>query len=78
MPPTDAQTPDRRARLARVVPAAAFVVLCVGLLALYVAYPTYPNYDSYYGLIWAREIWDGQRPVFDVFRSPTQHPLTIL
>ncbi|MGX6447157.1 hypothetical protein ACVU7I_03655 [Patulibacter sp. S7RM1-6] len=67
----------RRGLLDR-VPAVAFVVLCVGLLALFLAYPTYPNYDSYYGLLWAREVWDGHKPVFDAFRAPTEHPLSIL
>lgn len=67
----------RRALVER-VPLIAFVVLCAGLLALFLAYPTYPNYDSYYGLLWAREIWDGHKPVFDAFRAPTEHPLSIL
>ncbi|MCK9248932.1 MAG: hypothetical protein M0P31_08145 [Solirubrobacteraceae bacterium] len=74
----DAPTPAEGGRLTRLIPGAALVALCVGLLVLYVAYPTYPNYDSYYGLLWARELWDGQRPVFDAFRAPTQHPLSIL
>jgi hypothetical protein len=72
--PEDTHARDRGSRL----PTVAFAVLCVGLLALYLAFPTYPNYDSYYGLLWAREIWDGQRPIFDAFRAPTEHPLSIL
>lgn len=66
-----------RSRPAGWLPWVAFAVLCVGLLALYLAYPTYPNYDSYYTLLWARELWDGQKPVFDAFRAPTEHPLSI-
>ncbi|MFA4927324.1 MAG: hypothetical protein WC558_02320 [Patulibacter sp.] len=67
-----------RSRFGGWLPWVAFAVLCVGLLALFLAYPTYPNYDSYYTLLWAREIWDGQKPVFDAFRAPTEHPLSIL
>lgn len=66
-----------RARAARIVPIAAFLLLCAGLLTLFLAYPTYPNYDSVYGLLWARELWEGHKPVFDAFRAPTQHPATI-
>lgn len=65
-------------RLADRVPSVAFLALCAGLLVIFVAYPTYPNYDSYYALLWARELWDGQAPVFDAFRAPTEHPLAIL
>jgi hypothetical protein len=60
------------------LPWIAFGLLCAGLLALFLVFPTYPNYDSYYALLWAREIWDGQKPVFDAFRAPTEHPLAIL
>ena len=60
------------------LPWIAFGLLCAGLLTLFLVYPTYPNYDSYYSLLWAREIWDGQKPVFDAFRAPTEHPLAIL
>ncbi len=67
-----------RSRFVGWLPWIAFAALCVGLLVLYVAYPTYPNYDSYYTLLWARELWDGQLPVFDAFRAPTEHPLSIL
>lgn len=60
------------------LPWIAFGLLCAGLLTLFLVFPTYPNYDSYYALLWAREIWDGQKPVFDAFRAPTEHPLAIL
>lgn len=60
------------------LPWIAFGLLCAVLLALFLVFPTYPNYDSYYALLWAREVWDGQRPVFDAFRAPTEHPLAIL
>lgn len=70
--------PTTRSRIVARLPWVAFAVLCAALLALFLAYPTYPNYDSYYGLLWARELWDGQKPVFDSFRAPTEHPLSIL
>lgn len=60
------------------LPWIAFGLLCAGLLTLFLVYPTYPNYDSYYSLLWAREIWDGQKPILDAFRAPTEHPLAIL
>ena len=81
MPGPDDTRPEpapARPAIVRHAPAAAFLALCVGLLILFVAYPTYPNYDSIYALLWARELWDGQLPVFDAFRAPTQHPLAIL
>ena len=46
-------------------------------LAGTLAFPTYPVYDSYYSLLWARELWDGSLPHFEVFRAPTEHPLAI-
>lgn len=70
--------PTTPSRFVAWLPWVAFAVLCVTLLALFLAYPTYPNYDSYYGLLWARELWDGQKPVFDSYRAPTEHPLSIL
>lgn len=74
----DGRNDTTRARIAGRLPLIAFLLLCVGLLTIFVAYPTYPNYDSYYTLLWARELWDGQKPVFDAFRAPTEHPLSIL
>jgi hypothetical protein len=64
--------------LASRLPVIALVLLCVGLLTIFLVFPTYPNYDSYYALLWAREIWDGHKPIFDAFRAPTEHPLSIL
>ena len=35
----------------------------------------YPNYDTYYALIWGDEIAHGHLPDYDVFKTPTPHPL---
>jgi hypothetical protein len=55
----------------------AFVLLCAVFAVGFFVYPTYPNYDSYYSLLWAREILDLQKPIFEGFRFPTEHPLAI-
>ncbi|MBX5469241.1 MAG: hypothetical protein IRZ21_05010 [Thermoleophilaceae bacterium] len=44
-------------------------------LGAFLARPTYPNYDSYYSLVWGRELAHGRLPDYDVFRTPTPHPL---
>jgi len=61
------------ALLARV----AFALLCLGFAVGYFVYPTYPNYDSYYSLLWGREVLDLEKPFFEGFRVPTEHPLAI-
>ncbi len=71
-PPTSAR--DRGERLARIV----FVLLCLGFLVGFFVFPTYPVYDSYYSLLWGRDLLHGQLPVFDGFRYPTEHPLSIV
>lgn len=55
----------------------AFGLLVVAVAAGYLLYPTYPNYDSYYSLLWGREVLDLEKPVFEGFRIPTEHPLAI-
>ncbi len=65
-----------RRRLDR-LPAMCFALLAAGALAAFLVYPTYPNYDSYYSLLWGRELIDGLKPSFDVYRAPTQHPLAV-
>ncbi|HEU4976891.1 MAG TPA: hypothetical protein VFT50_17510 [Baekduia sp.] len=88
MPPADVAPPPARAdrgtaatvlrRLAAVPwPAIALVVLAAATLVGFLVYPTYPNYDSYYSLLWGREILHGHLPSFDVYRSPTEHPLAV-
>src|ERR1044072_189040 len=64
---------DRGDRLAKV----AFALLCLAFLIGFFVFPTYPVYDSYYSLLWGRDLWHGDGLVFDGFRYPTQHPLTI-
>ena len=41
-------------------------------------YQTYPNYDTYYTLVWGKELANWQLPDYDVFRTPTPHPLSTL
>jgi hypothetical protein len=64
---------DRGQSVARVV----FAVLCLGFLVGFFVFPTYPVYDSYYSLLWGRDLLHGHMPVFDGFRYPTEHPLSI-
>jgi len=52
---------------------AAFVIL-----ALFFGLRTYPNYDSYYQLLWGADLAHGHLPDYNVFRSPTPHPLSVL
>src|SRR3954465_2375117 len=65
---------DRGDRLAKLV----FALLCLGFLVGFFVFPTYPVYDSYYSLLWGRDVLHGQMPVFDGFRYPTEHPLSIV
>src|SRR5947208_15180545 len=58
--------------------AAGLAALSVAALVGYLVYPTYPNYDSYYSLLWARELLHLQPLSFDGYRTPTEHPLSIL
>jgi hypothetical protein len=73
--------PARLARL-RAVPEAlwarlAFAVVCVGAAIGAIEYPTYPIYDSDYALLWGREALHLQPLSFQVYRAPTEHPLSI-
>ena len=70
---TGGRSRDRGARLARI----AFVLLCLGFLIGFFVFPTYPVYDSYYSLLWGRDLLHGHLPVFQGFRYPTEHPLSI-
>ena len=56
---------------------AVLVLLAAGVVALavFALRPTYPNYDSYYTLIWGDQLASGDLPDYDVFRTPTPHPL---
>jgi hypothetical protein len=48
------------------------------IVAVFVVYRTYPNYDTYYTLVWGKELANWQLPDYDVFRTPTPHPLSTL
>ena len=48
----------------------------LGVLVVWVVRPTYPNYDSYYTLLWGQDLAAGRLPDYDVFRTPTPHPLS--
>jgi hypothetical protein len=73
-----------RARLppARGVPAGvwaklAFAGMVVAAGVGFLIYPTYPVYDSVYSLLWGREAIHLQPLTFEVYRAPTEHPLSI-
>jgi hypothetical protein len=54
-------------------------LLALGVLiivAVFLIWRTYPNYDTYYTLVWGKELANGQLPDYDVFRTPTPHPLS--
>jgi hypothetical protein len=77
-PRAEAPEPDppRRAR-----PSAEVLLLAAGVVAalvVYVVWQTYPNYDTYYTLVWGQELFHGRLPDYDVFRTPTPHPLSTL
>jgi hypothetical protein len=48
----------------------------VAIFAVFLIWRTYPNYDTYYTLVWGQELADGRLPDYDVFRTPTPHPLS--
>jgi hypothetical protein len=47
----------------------------LAVLAVFLVYRTYPNYDTYYTLVWGKELANWQLPDYEVFRTPTPHPL---
>ena len=85
-PPARAERSSRGARLAAraealATPRAALAVVAVaalGAVAVFIGRATFPNYDSYYTLIWGQELASGRLPDYDVFRTPTPHPLATL
>ena len=55
------------------------ILLAGGVLAVllvFLVWQTYPNYDTYYTLVWGQELAHGHLPDYDVFRTPTPHPLS--
>src|SRR5436190_15489100 len=81
----DPSTSERGARLAARADAlatrrnATLAAALAGLLvlALFFGLRTYPNYDSYYQLLWGQDLAHGHLPDYNVFRSPTPHPLSV-
>jgi hypothetical protein len=72
--PTVAQRLD-----ARWTPRLTWALLGAGVLVAAVVFAvrqTYPNYDTYYTLLWGKELAGGALPDYDVFRTPTPHPLS--
>jgi hypothetical protein len=72
------------ARLARLraVPDATwarvgFAAVCLAAAIGAFVYPTYPIYDSVYSLLWGREALHLDPLTFEVYRAPTEHPLSI-
>src|SRR5215218_4738525 len=56
-----------------------YALLALGVLvvvAVFLVFQTYPNYDTYYTLVWGKELAGGHLPDYDVFRTPTPHPLS--
>ncbi|MGI8801596.1 MAG: hypothetical protein ACR2KV_05400 [Solirubrobacteraceae bacterium] len=56
---------------------AAFAAMSLAAAAGFFIYPTYPVYDSIYSLLWGREAVHLQPLSFQVYRGPTEHPLSI-
>jgi hypothetical protein len=73
-PPAERAAPGWDHRLTYALTAVGALVV----LAVFVVYRTYPNYDTYYTLVWGKELANWQLPDYDVFRTPTPHPLATL
>lgn len=58
-------------------PAALAGLVALIAPAIFVIAPTYPQYDSYFHLVWGRMVLHGQKPDFEAYAAPTQHPLYI-
>src|SRR3954451_11770453 len=56
----------------------AAVLVGIVVVGLFFGLQTYPNYDSYYQLVWGQDLAHGRLPDYNVFRSPTPHPLSEL
>jgi hypothetical protein len=55
----------------------ALLALCILAVAGFFTWVTYPNYDSYYSLLWGQEVLSLEKPSFEAYRAPTEHPLAI-
>jgi hypothetical protein len=74
-PRTEPAAPDPRGWDHR-LPYALVAVGALVVVAVFVVFQTYPNYDTYYTLVWGKELGNWQLPDYDVFRTPTPHPLS--
>lgn len=77
-----ANAPERREAAARrrIAPwalAAVLAALAAAVAYRFIAIGMWPGSDSLYALVWARDLFNGVRPAFDDYRTPTQHPLLI-
>ena len=55
----------------------AAAALALAALAAFVAVPAYSAFDSIYSLVWGQDLLRGEKPTFDAYRAPTQHPLWV-
>ena len=81
MPRTEPAEPPRDATAATGTARVTYGLLAAGVLvvlAVFLVWQTYPNYDTYYTLVWGQELGHGHLPDYDVFRTPTPHPLSTL
>src|SRR5215212_4723515 len=74
--PEPVRDPVTNRRLDHRVARALLAAGVVAVLAVFVVFQTYPNYDTYYTLVWGKELAGGHLPDYDVFRTPTPHPLS--
>ena len=75
---SDAPEPPAPAPRERRIALGLLAAGVVAALVVFVVCQTYPNYDTYYTLVWGKELADGHLPDYDVFRTPTPHPLSTL
>jgi hypothetical protein len=75
MPRTEPPASDPRGWDHR-LPYALVALGALVVVAVFVVFQTYPNYDTYYTLVWGKELANGSLPDYDVFRTPTPHPLS--
>ena len=66
-----ARIPQSLVRLA----APAGVAVAVAAVLHFVFSPWYLNYDARYALLWAGDLWHGDRPDYGTPFTPTPHPL---
>ena len=55
----------------------AAAALALAALVAFVTVPAYSAFDSIYSLVWGQDLLRGEKPTFDAYRAPTQHPLWV-